>query len=182
MALKSCPECGKQISDTTLSCPHCGFSGGTAIGSEEMIFEGHPSLGRTRPFGVLLCVLLIILGPVILFAGPKAYVPWGSYLGLFLLGLGALTLFSWWVKTRSLTLTVTNRHTTMTEGLISRNTTQIMHAHIRGIRVQQSLTDRIFNVGRLSISSSAQSATEIDFPGLAAPNDVKEMIEHNQRL
>ena len=26
MALISCPECGKQISDTTPSCPHCGYA------------------------------------------------------------------------------------------------------------------------------------------------------------
>ena len=25
MALISCPECGKQISDTAPSCPHCGY-------------------------------------------------------------------------------------------------------------------------------------------------------------
>ncbi len=25
MALINCPECGKQISDTTSSCPHCGY-------------------------------------------------------------------------------------------------------------------------------------------------------------
>lgn len=25
MALIACPECGKQISDTTHSCPHCGY-------------------------------------------------------------------------------------------------------------------------------------------------------------
>ena len=26
MALVSCPECGKEISDTARSCPHCGYS------------------------------------------------------------------------------------------------------------------------------------------------------------
>ena len=26
MALISCPECGKQISDTTPACPHCGYA------------------------------------------------------------------------------------------------------------------------------------------------------------
>ena len=25
MALITCPECGKKISDTAVSCPHCGF-------------------------------------------------------------------------------------------------------------------------------------------------------------
>lgn len=25
MALVKCPECGKEISDTTIMCPHCGY-------------------------------------------------------------------------------------------------------------------------------------------------------------
>ncbi|WP_366944958.1 zinc-ribbon domain-containing protein [uncultured Bilophila sp.] len=25
MALVSCPECGKEISDAAQSCPHCGY-------------------------------------------------------------------------------------------------------------------------------------------------------------
>lgn len=31
MALISCPECGKQISDTTPSCPHCGYILSTGV-------------------------------------------------------------------------------------------------------------------------------------------------------
>ena len=25
MALKKCPECGKEFSDTATACPHCGY-------------------------------------------------------------------------------------------------------------------------------------------------------------
>ncbi|MGZ4965913.1 MAG: zinc ribbon domain-containing protein [Chthoniobacterales bacterium] len=25
MALKACPECGKEVSDKATRCPHCGF-------------------------------------------------------------------------------------------------------------------------------------------------------------
>ncbi len=27
MALEKCPECGKEMSSTALTCPHCGFAG-----------------------------------------------------------------------------------------------------------------------------------------------------------
>ncbi|MBU1106980.1 MAG: zinc-ribbon domain-containing protein, partial [Candidatus Riflebacteria bacterium] len=30
MALIKCPECGKDISDTTVSCVHCGYRGKAA--------------------------------------------------------------------------------------------------------------------------------------------------------
>jgi hypothetical protein len=31
MALKNCPECNGQVSDTAASCPHCGFVPGPRV-------------------------------------------------------------------------------------------------------------------------------------------------------
>ncbi len=35
MALVTCPECGKQVSDTARRCPNCGYSSGTFTGKSK---------------------------------------------------------------------------------------------------------------------------------------------------
>jgi len=54
MALVNCPECGKEISERAILCPHCGVPrGGLLFG-----FEYHR---RTKLFGLPL--VHIVLGP-----------------------------------------------------------------------------------------------------------------------
>ena len=55
MALVSCPECGKEISDAAQSCPHCGYSMREAAASQVKrtpLTEKTPSRG----YGLLLCI------------------------------------------------------------------------------------------------------------------------------
>lgn len=55
MALMSCPECGKEISDAARSCPHCGYSIREAAASQikrTPLTEKTPSRG----YGLFLCI------------------------------------------------------------------------------------------------------------------------------
>lgn len=80
MALIKCQECGKEISDSAVSCPHCGYK--TSHGQRE-------AQVKSQATGVLInCVLtfcFLILGIVLLCSG-SSYINeykssyWGSYL------------------------------------------------------------------------------------------------------
>ncbi|MBT5551698.1 MAG: zinc-ribbon domain-containing protein [Nitrospina sp.] len=57
MALISCPECGKQISEKALSCINCGLPFRKLIG-----FPGKPWLEKPlRALSYLMIIILIIL-------------------------------------------------------------------------------------------------------------------------
>ncbi|MDC7218101.1 MAG: zinc ribbon domain-containing protein, partial [Spirochaetales bacterium] len=56
MALVTCPECGKSVSDSAEACPHCGF-----------VNPGNSSVlpGRKKSKG---CLFWIVVGLIIFFA------------------------------------------------------------------------------------------------------------------
>lgn len=67
MALISCPECGKEISDAARSCPHCGYAIREASANQirrTPLSAGTPS----RAFGIFLCAggMVMILGSLLL--------------------------------------------------------------------------------------------------------------------
>lgn len=68
MALVSCPECGKQISDSTPACPHCGYqfsvSGRPSSPAPTKIGDSEQNL----VVGIVLVVLGVLCIPVALFA------------------------------------------------------------------------------------------------------------------
>ena len=97
----------------------------------------NPAMFRSNPIGFICSVILIAA-----------------------FGLGLVILFVWWLKCKTRTITITNKRTTVREGLISKNTSEILHSHIRNIQVIQGVLDRIFGVGTLAISSAAQSDME----------------------
>lgn len=56
MALMKCPECNKEISDTTNVCIHCGYK----IGNNSQIYI-HPFIKKIVPIIFVLLVIFIII-------------------------------------------------------------------------------------------------------------------------
>ncbi|NEP76738.1 MAG: PH domain-containing protein [Okeania sp. SIO3C4] len=102
-----------------------------------------------------------------------------AYLCLILLfGIGLIFLLVWWIKSKNTTLIVTDKRTILQQGLLSRYTNEVMHAHIRNIQVQQSMMERLFNTGTIKIASAGTGDVEITVSGIPAPNRIKEVIDH----
>jgi uncharacterized membrane protein YdbT with pleckstrin-like domain len=91
--------------------------------------------------------------------------------------VGIPILVIWWLKTAATTLTVTTRRTTLTQGLLSKHTSEVMHEHVRNIQVDQSVLQRLFGVGRIAISSAGQSGMEIDITGIPHPDAIQSAID-----
>ena len=67
MALVSCPECGKEISDAARSCPHCGYAMRESAASQVKrtpLTEKKPS----HASGIFLCTggMVMVLGSLLL--------------------------------------------------------------------------------------------------------------------
>ncbi len=128
-------------------------------GNEEILLELNPAMFRSNPLGFTLCVLLIAAA-----------------------GAGLIILGIWWLTTKAATLTITNKRTIRRTGLLSKQTTEVLHRDVRNIQVAQSMFQRIFGVGDLGISSAGQAGIEIEFAGARDPDGVRALIDRYREL
>jgi len=91
-------------------------------------------------------------------------------------GLGLFLLFIWWLECLATTLTVTNLRTILRRGIFSKYTTDVLHQDVRNVQINQRFLQRIFGVGYVGVSSSAQSTVEIEVFGIPFPEDVRQLI------
>jgi uncharacterized membrane protein YdbT with pleckstrin-like domain len=96
------------------------------------------------------------------------------FLGILTLGLGILPL---WLKHLGERIHVTNKRTILRKGLFSKDTTEVLHDHVRNIQVSQSFWNRVFDVGTLGISSAGQEGIEIIARHIPHPEEVKRTID-----
>lgn len=121
---------------------------------EKVLYHRHPSMFRNRPVLFLLFVVLTLL-----------------------YGVGLLLLLIWWIRDLGVTLTVTDKRTTLRHGILSKSITEIWHRDVRNVLVSQSFFQRIFGVGAIGISSAGGAGLEIQVAGMATPYVVKQIVD-----
>jgi uncharacterized membrane protein YdbT with pleckstrin-like domain len=95
-------------------------------------------------------------------------------------GVGIIVLLLWWLACLGTKLTVTDRRTILRTGILSKNTDELQHGHVRHIQVSQSIFQRIFGVGRVGLSSADQGGIEIDVSGIPDPQSVRTIVNQHQ--
>jgi len=150
---------------------------------EEILLDVRPSMFYAHPFRYIGLVLLSLAGLVLAIVAPlSAAVPqWLVWPAITIMLVCAITWSVWWFNTHlSIALTVTNKRAILRRGFLSRATSEVLHSHIRNIRVDQSFLQRIFGVGRLRIDTAAGgggNVVEIDMKDVPRPNEIKELID-----
>ena len=120
---------------------------------EKTVYVASPSMFRNNPIGFVITILLCAVG------------------------VGFIILLIWWLKCKSTELTVTDKRTRLHRGWFSRSITEVWHRDVRNVQLHQSFTQRLFNTGRIGVSSAAQGGIEIDVTGLRDPDEIKEVID-----
>ncbi len=159
MALIACPECTGRVSDRAEACPHCGYpvrDEGVDGGPERTLLEVSPRLFGGNWFVHALMILLCFV-----------------VVGLFFYLVE-------WLVCRGTRLTVTNRRTVLARGILDRQTSEVRHADVRNVRVNQSFVQRLFRVGTLEISSAGQSDVEIGLKGIPDPQAIATLIREQR--
>lgn len=121
---------------------------------EKVLYHRHPSMFRNRP--VLFIVFLLLIA---------------------VYGLGLVLLIIWWIRDLGVTLTVTDKRTTLRHGILSKSITEIWHRDVRNVLVSQSFFQRIFGVGAIGISSAGGPGLEIQVRGMKTPYAVKKIVD-----
>jgi uncharacterized membrane protein YdbT with pleckstrin-like domain len=58
--------------------------------------------------------------------------------------------------------------------------TRVRYEDIRNIEIEQTLLERILDIGRLEVSTSGTDGVEITLEGIAAPNEVRGVLERER--
>jgi hypothetical protein len=139
---------------------------------------------RARPFRFLLLSLAALggaVGAVYFSTGAKASSPLAvTCLAIALLAL--LWLAAWKVRTLGEGLKITTKRTIDQHGLFSRDTSDVLHVDIKNIQIKQSFVDRLWNVGQIALSSSAEHEEEILIRNVPDPDKVRQIIDLYRQL
>lgn len=153
---------------------------------QEVLYEANPSLLRTRPFGTVLLVILLLAGIVLAIAsGPVAGSLGMSPQVVGLAGIAAVViafvwLLAWFVATKMDHLVIRPDEIVWSHGLISKQYTEISMSSIRTTRISQTLIQRILDAGDILIFTAGDNP-ELNVKGLPEPNRIRELIQDKGR-
>jgi uncharacterized membrane protein len=150
----------------------------TVSQTERNLFTVHPAIFGNQPLSFLGVLLLVIGGIVGAVMARNELIL--MYSGSALAAAGAMVIAYWWLQTRFRSVSVTSKRTLYTQGIFSKQTSEVQHDDVRNMQVHQSFFDRLVGVGHLAISSSGQDDMEIDVRGLKSPQRVIDIIREYQ--
>jgi uncharacterized membrane protein YdbT with pleckstrin-like domain len=192
----NCDKCEKpfEIEDDAagerVECPYCGdINRVPAAGAPVAIVR--QAMFRAHPFWYSLMVLVIIGGIVLAVLSKVSQqftnMPWMVWVGIGMIVVGMLCWLIWWgAPHRWIKLTITNKRTIRQEGIVVRKTSEVLHNHIRNVKIEQSVLERLFGVGSISIDTAGgegpDEMVEIEMKNVARPYRVKEIIDQYRRM
>lgn len=149
------------------------------FGPELPVAKIRPALFRAKPWRTCTLAALPPLAAVCVYLILKEdRFSWA----IRTLGIGAVTcwvpLTIWWlIATRGRALEITNKRTIERRGLLSKSTDEVLHDHVRNIKVDQTFYQRVMRIGQIGIASSGSDQTEIIMEDLPNPQKVREVID-----
>ncbi|MDZ4755735.1 MAG: PH domain-containing protein [Phycisphaerae bacterium] len=193
----ACPKCGDVLrvamgqvavsSDAGTSTPKQH-----SIAAEKELLVVRPALFRGHPFAYGGLVLLGVAGLVVtilpLLGGVTAPFAIAGAVMVLIAVIGFMKLFV--LSHRWYRLRITDRRTIDERGIITRRHSEVLHDHAVNIRIQQSVWQRLMNLGDFQIESAAggsvdpesgtRSSTEIAIRDIPDPYGVKALIDQHR--
>lgn len=120
-------------------------------------YDSNPAMFKNNPLGFVAAVILIAA-----------------------FGLGILILLYWYIKTRSVRLTITGDTMHLSRGILSKDQVDIDVREISTIRVHQRFWQRVFGVGRIEVYTSGD-IPEFTLDGMPDPAFVRDHVRARGR-
>jgi uncharacterized membrane protein YdbT with pleckstrin-like domain len=115
-------------------------------------YSEHPAMFKSNPLGFIAAVLLIAVA------------------------VGVLILLWWYLQCKSTKLEADKNTVMLERGLLSKERIELDIDKIRAVKVYQSLFNRMFGVGRISVYTSGDIA-EFEIDGMPDPHRFRELVK-----
>ena len=129
---------------------------------------------------ILAMIVIVVVACIVSFkvemGGRNQSILWG----VVIVFLAALFLHMA-VKRVGSYLVVRRDEVAFERGILNRKSTEIGFEDIRTVDVTQTLMQRIFNLGNISIASSGTGGYEIFIKNMPDPNDIRDEIQERKR-
>ncbi len=148
------------------------MSGFKLSGDEQVIFEGHPSWRAILGFYLKGIVIAAIAGAIAKLLGASSATVFGIVLVIL-----ALTVLAGFIKRVTTTYTITNRRLNIKRGMISREIQETRLERVQNVNYNQSLYQRIMQIGDVDFDTAGSSDYDFIFAGVADPGVVVQSVD-----
>jgi len=152
-------------------------------GGEQVLRVVRPALVRGHPAASAGAIGLAIAGATTgvlgLTGGGPEWLGWPGLVGL-LVGL-AWCLWLFVLGHRWDRLRITNHRVIDERGIIMRNSSEVLHKHVRNIRITQTFWQRVVGIGDIEIDSAAgDGEADIRIANVPDPDGVKKLVDRHR--
>jgi uncharacterized membrane protein YdbT with pleckstrin-like domain len=140
---------------------------------EKIIFEGHPSWRATLAFYLKALLIAAAVVVVLGLVTDISVVLW-AVVGL------ALVVFVGFVKRMTTVYTITNQRLRIKRGFIARKVQQTRIDRVQNVNTDQSVIERILQVGTVDFDTAGTDDSEFKFAGVSQPEQVVAAVERAQ--
>jgi membrane protein YdbS with pleckstrin-like domain len=170
------------------SSPRSASAAAVSPGEESRLRIVRAAMFRAHPLLYSLMVLLFLAG-LVLAVGAAISVEWKDtliWIGVAMSIVAAIWWLIWWLAPhRWVRLEITSKRTIRHEGIIMRKTSEVLHNHIRNIKIEQTFFQRLLGVGSLSIDAAggdSETPIEIEVRDIPDPDGVRQLIDKHRRI
>ena len=142
---------------------------------ERLVFEGHPSWRAVLAFYVWGLVLVVLAVGIGLLADGVAI---GILAGVVVLGLVVLVGL---VKRTATQYVITTERLHIRRGILAKKTQETRIQRVQNVNTDQSLLQRILQVGTVDFDTAGTDDSEFRFVGVGNPEDVVRAVDRAQR-
>ena len=142
---------------------------------EELVFEGHPSWRAVLRFYVIGLLLVGVAAAIGALASGT-----GLAIGAAAVVL-ALVVVAGLVKRSSTLYVITSERLHIRRGLLAKKTQETRIERVQNVNTEQSLFERILQVGTVDFDTAGTDDSEFRFVGVADPAEVVRAVDRAQR-
>lgn len=143
---------------------------------EKIIYQGHPSWRAILGFYLIGTAAAAVIALIVKFADST-----GTAVVVFIVLVG-ITVLAGLIKRIATTYTITDRRLNIKRGIIARNVQETRLLRVQNVNFQQSVYERIMQIGNVDFDTAGTDDSGFVFAGVAEPAQVVEQVDRATKI